>query len=143
MKETAVFLVGSRYFFGGIDGFSCDDSDYVHLMSEWYLPQKSLLFHDGDVDRFLYPDEGLSLIDDCLSAGDPLTAGKFLVRGFCDHIGATLDDVKRLETLFFALDGKHRYETRIYECYVENGGLWLKESQLFEAYEIYKESRGF
>lgn len=141
MVEKKVFLVGSKYFFGTIDGFNGKEEDYVHLMDGWFFSQPALIFRNKGKDVFLYPDKGLQLIEDCIRQNDPLTAGKFLVPEFCDYIGATLEDIKRLETLFYALDEKHRYETFIYECYAKNGGLWLTESQKTAAYEIYKNQR--
>ena len=141
MKEIAKFVVGSCAFFGSIDGFTPHDTDVLYLMDGWELGCDNARIKIDGKDCFLYPDKGLALVDDCLVHGDPLTAGKFLVRGFCDHIGATIEDVKRLETLFFALDEKHRYETHIYECYMKNGGFWLEKKQLFESYDIYKKVR--
>lgn len=141
MIESKVFLVGSNYFFGEIDGFNGKDSDYLHLIDGWFLNQSSALFRDQNVDRFLYPNIGIQLVKECLKEDEPYTAGKFLVPEFCEYIGATIEDVKRLEHLFYALDEKHRYETFIYECYVKNNGLWLTEEQRLKAYEIYKTAR--
>lgn len=140
-EEKAVFCVGSCAFFGKIIGFESKDKDYVHLMDGWFLNQCGVAVKIDGCDRFLYPNKGLALIDDCLKQDDPLTAGKFLVPEFCEYIGATLDDIKRLKPLFERIDEKHRYETFIYECYVKNNGLWLTEEQRLKAYEIYKTAR--
>lgn len=141
MKERAVFLVGSGYFFGAFDNFKSKDKDLLYLMDGWFLKRPSVWFRDKDADMFLYPNIGIRLLKECLKENDPYTAGKFLVPEFCEYIGATIEDVKRLETLFYALDEKHRYETFIYECYVKNNGLWLTEEQRLKAYEIYKTAR--
>lgn len=139
--QTASFVVGSWAFFGNVEGFNSKDKDILCLMDGWFFSQPALIFRNKGKDVFLYPDKGLQLIEDCIKQNDPLTAGKFLVPEFCEYIGATLEDIKRLETLFYALDEKHRYATFIYECYAKNGGLWLTESQKTEAYEIYKKPR--
>lgn len=141
MTEAKIIAVGSCAFFGKIIGFESKDKDYVHLMDGWFLNQCGAAVKIDGCDRFLYPNKGLELIDECLKQDDPITAGKFLVPEFCKYIGATIEDVKRLETLFYALDEKHRYETFIYECYVNNNGLWLTEEQRLKAYEIYKTAR--
>ena len=140
-KEVAVFIVGSNAFFDGMDGFCSEDKDYVHLLDDWFLQSQALMLRKDSSDRFLYPNKGLELIDDCVLQNDPLTAGKFLVPKFCEYIGATVNDIKKLENLFFALDDKHKYETYIYECYVENGGIWLTEKQRMKAFEIYRQYR--
>jgi len=140
-KEVAVFVVGSNAFFDGMDGFCSKDKDYVHLFDDWFPQPQALMLRKDSSDRFLYPNKGLELIDDCIRQNDPLTAGKFLVPEFCEYIGATLNDIKKLENLFFALDDKHKYETYIYECYIKNSGLWLTEKQRIKAFEIYRQYR--
>lgn len=141
VRDVANFVVGSRCFFGGVDGFVSKDTDILYLMEGWCFSSEGARIRENGVDKILYPNKGLELIDDCIRQNDPITAGKFLVPEFCKYIGATIEDVKRLETLFYALDEKHRYETFIYECYVNNNGLWLTEEQRLKAYEIYKTER--
>lgn len=141
MKNIAKFKVGSNAFFKDIEGFVSHDCDILYIMDEWDLNGFSMFIKKKDTDMFLYPNKGLELIDDCIKQNDPITAGKFLVPEFCEYIGATINDIKRLEHLFLSLDNKHKYETYIYKCYVDNNGFWLTKTQLRNAFEIYKKYR--
>lgn len=76
-----------------------------------------------------------------LSSKVPMSAGKFLVKEFCDEIGFTLEHLKKLESVFDRLDDKHKYEKVIYDAYVANGEYSLTDAQRLAAYESYKEVR--
>ncbi len=68
--------------------------------------------------------------------------GKFLVPGFVQEIGFTIEHLKALKPLAEKLDERHRYEKVIYDSYIENGSFELTEEQRSKAYEQYKLARG-
>ena len=57
---------------------------------------------------------------------------------FIKELGITIEDLKRLEPLLECLDEKHKYERIIYFSYIENNDFYLTETQLDQAYKIYK-----
>ena len=91
------------------------------------------LFRDMDKDGF---------IEDAIKSGVPMRAGKFLNKEFSqDHLNMTVQDLKTLDSVFKSMDGKHSYETVIYEAYIANNGFYLTKEQLDAAYAEYKRKR--
>ena len=70
-----------------------------------------------------------------------MRVGKFLVPEFAEYIGLTIDDLKKLDSMFEELDEKHQYEVLIYNSYIDNNGFFLTDEQRDEAYRVYKEAR--
>ena len=141
MKDIYKITVGSEMFFKGIEGFSPHDHDILYIMDEWSFPGTSAMIRKEDTDIFLYPDKGIELINDCIKQNDPITAGKFLVPEFCKYIGASISDITVLAPLFDRMDDKHKYETYIFNCYIQNNDMSLTPVQLDQAYTMYKEAR--
>ena len=141
MKEIQSFQVGSKMFFNEIEGFNSKDSDWLHLMEGWLFEHPSVMMRKGNEEHFLYPDNGISMIEHCLEHEEPITAGKFLSKEFCEYIGSEITYIRKLNPLFDKIDEKHKYEAYIFQCYMENGDIYLTEEQLKEAYRIYQKPR--
>lgn len=113
-------LVGSRYFFGSMDGFKSKNTDYVLLVDEprgfEYVRQTSSSYCLFEWKRM----KPISFVEYTLSRGPAMQLGKFLVPEFCDEIGFTLNHLKMLEPLVEKLDAKRQYEKVIYDAYLAN-----------------------
>lgn len=136
------FLVGSRYFFNNIEGFSSKDEDMLELV---LIPRdfRDMMQIHGKGHccfrwRKMSPQEFIRVTkrNKC-----PMSVGKFLVPEFNKAIGFTIEHLKQLESLVNQLDEKHLYEKVIYEAYLANNDFYLTEKQLLNAYNEYKKYR--
>ena len=136
------YLVGSRAFFSGMEGFSPKDQDFLVLESapldyEWRREQ-----HLRGVCTFFYKIEPpAQMVQRCLNARDALQLCKFLVPEVAVELRMSVDDIRPLETMLPLLDEKHRYYEIIFRAYMTNGSFTLTEAQRLEAYKSYTESR--
>lgn len=143
MRPIKKIRIGSACFFEGrYDDYVAKDWDELQIMDSFVPGRNVLNLKDGKNDVFFVRNmnkEGF--IDDCLSCGVPMRAGKFLVKEFAEHIKLTVNDLRKLDHVFNSMDDKHTYEKVIYEAYLENGGFYLTEEQRNKAYEEYKRKR--
>lgn len=134
-------LVGSTYFFDGMDGFHSKDKDFVQLVDKpngfQYVKQTSGSYCLFQWKR-MSADE---FVEYALAKGPAMQLGKFLVPEFVIEIDFTIAHLRRLKPLVDALDEKHAYERVIYNAYLENGGFRLTAEQREQAYEAYKQAR--
>lgn len=135
-------LVGSTYFFKGLEGFKSKDTDRVVLVDNpvgfKYMRQSS----DGSKCTFeiaRLPKE--VLIEKALQTKTPMLLNRFLVPEFCNEIGFTVDDLEQLRPLCERMDEKHKYLNVIFNAYLENNSFTLTEAQRQAAYEEYKLAR--
>lgn len=136
-------LVGSSVFFNEIEGFQSKDRDYVILVEKpvgydfvrQTTSSKACIFEW----RKMSPER---FVEYSLRRGPAMQLGKFLVPGFVQEIGFTIEHLKALKPLAEKLDERHRYEKVIYDSYIENGSFELTEEQRSKAYEQYKLARG-
>lgn len=136
------YVVGSRAFFSGMEGFRSKDKDYLVLEGNpigynWRREQSL-----RGICTFYYkrlPVE--QLVQRCLGMRDALQLGKFLVPEVAAALEMTIEDIRPLETLLPLLDTKHRYYEIIFRAYIANGSFTLTEAQRLEAYKSYTESR--
>lgn len=144
MRDIKRIIIGSRVFFSGYEDFKSKDTDVIAIMDSFFPGQNSLnmkIPKKGE-DVFLYRNlDKMAFINDTLSSGLPMRAGKFLVPEFIDYIGLTIDDLQLLRPMFEEMDEKHKYEKIIFDSYVKNNSFTLTDEQRMKAYEVYKESR--
>lgn len=144
MKQIAKFTIGSHYFFDGMKNFSPKDKDVLIIVDHWFPKNTNVLnFKDKNGnDVFLYKNmDKNEFIEDTLNSNVPMRCGKFLVKEFSEYIGLTIDDLKKLDTMFQQFqenDPKHLYEKYIYQYYIENGNFEMTQEQLQKVFEIYK-----
>ena len=135
-------LIGSKYFFKDIEGFSSKDIDTLELVDNPLTFKISYQLSGKGKCVFKWkrmtPKEFISV---SLKRNCPMELGKFLVREFCEEIGFTISDLKALRSLRDSLDDKHKYEAVIYDSYIENNGFILTDEQLQKAYNEYKKYR--
>ena len=135
-------LIGSKYFFKDIEGFSSKDIDTLELVDDPLTFKISYQLSGKGKCVFKWkrmtPKEFISV---SLKRNCPMELGKFLVREFCEEIGFTISDLKALRSLRDSLDDKHKYEAVIYDSYIENNGFILTDEQLQKAYNEYKKYR--
>ena len=142
MKTIKKIIMGSSVFFKGIRGYKSKDKDVLAIMDTFIPNKNSLNMKIKDEDVFLYRNMSKhGFIQDALTSGVPMRAGKFLVPEFAEYIHLELEDLKSLEPLFEQMDDAHKYEKIIYDAYMENGSFTLTDEQKKAAYEEYKKLR--
>ncbi|WP_304954033.1 hypothetical protein [uncultured Alistipes sp.] len=135
-------LVGSRAFFGGINGFVSKDCDYLELVENptgfTWRREQSL----RGVCTFRFKKEPVArMVQRTIDSGDALLVGKFLVPEVALAIGATVSDILPLETLLPKLDNCHKYVAVIFDAVKQNNGFWLTTEQRDAAYNAYRQAR--
>lgn len=140
MKQR--FLIGSRAFFKGIDGFKSDNRNMLELHSNPAF-KFGVEQEEARITRvYKYTREPAHImIARAVECGNVLQAGKFLVPEVAHAIGASVQDLKPLEPLFAKLPEKHQWQKTVYNAYVQNGSFSLTDVQLQEAYDKYMSAR--
>lgn len=142
IKVTHTFIIGSSVFFDKMDDFKTKDIDKICLINKSAFGNNIMnIRKNGEDVFFLYYDSKENLIKNTLKTNVPMAIGKFLVPKFAEHIGLTIEDLKRLKPLINKLDKNHYYEKIIYDSYIENNGFYLTDEQLNLAYKEYKKVR--
>lgn len=137
------FIVGSRAFFMGKEGFNPKDEDILCIKDDIdstnpYTRQ----VHFKNKCVFEWKRMPLEeLIEINLKRNDGMVLGKFLVPEFAKEMGMKIEDLKKLKPLVNRLDDKHLYEKIIYDAYLENNEFVLNEEQRTNAYEEYRRVR--
>lgn len=143
MKDIFQYNIGSSVFFADKPGYKVKDLDILYIMDGW-RDSKTNVYNakQGDLDMFLFRNMSKEeFIQDTLSVGLPMRAGKFLVPEFAKYLEMTIEDLRRLQSCFDNMDDKHKYEKVIYDSYVKNGGFFLTEEQREKAYKVYRKYR--
>ena len=139
------FIIGSRAFFEGIDGFESKDTDELWLLTEpLFGKNESFIFKNmkEGKDIILYPPFSKEeIIEYDLKSNDKIKFGKYLVPKFAEYIGLSIKDLKKVSKLMIKLDAKHVYQKIIYNAYISNGNFTLTDEQRQKAYEEYKKAR--
>ena len=140
--ENTKIEVGSRAFFSGIADFASKDHDYVVLIDNPqgfnYRRECSL----RGVDTFEYKRmSAADFVTKTLEYADALAVGKFMVKGFADAIGLTIEQLQQLHLLVEKLDEKHQYEKIIYNYIIDNNTWDIDDITIKAAYDSYKNSR--
>jgi hypothetical protein len=71
----------------------------------------------------------------------PMQLCTFLCPQFCRQVGFTTEHLKKLQPLADAMDAKHVYLSKIFECYIDNGRFSLTSEQRDAIYAEYKKER--
>ncbi len=135
-------LVGSRAFFGSIDGFRSKDRDYLVLTDtpNGFTWRREISMRG--VCTFEYKrDTPAAMVAKTLEVGDPLLIGKFLVPEAAKAIGVTVEDILPLESLLPKLDEKHIYLASLFAAIKSNGSFEITDEQRQVAYELYLSAR--
>ena len=138
MKPLYTFKVGSSVFFQ-----ESKDIDYLIIMDSFIPGKLKMKAQIGNDDIFMYkPDVTKEeFVQELVTSGVNMKAGKFLVPDFCKHIGFTIEDLKKLKPYFYNMDDKHKYEKLIYDAYLENNDFVLTDKQRDSAYQEYRKER--
>ncbi len=143
MKTIKKFIIGSRYFFDKYDDYKVKDNDELHLMDNWIIDATNVLNmrQDGQ-DIFYYRNMSKEeFIQEVLDTKNYLKLGKFLIPEFNKEIGFTIEDLKKIKSLFEHVDDKHKYQISIVKSYINNNDFTLTNEQLDISYNIYKNAR--
>jgi hypothetical protein len=157
MKEKRkAFLTGSAAFFSCYKDYRTSDIDIIELKDNIPNVKTHLSTFDVDVgpsDVFIYckktPEEYIDFLLKELkinelgydSVNKPMHIAAFLTPTFCDEIGFTINDLKKIKPVSEVLDNRHKYLKIIYDYYILNNGFFLTDSQRLEAYTEYKKER--
>lgn len=135
-------LVGSRAFFGGVNGFKSDNRNFVKLVTNSApLRIESKLSVHGNIIYRLLREPASVMVQKAIESGNGLLFGNFLVPAFAKEIGLTIDDLKKLQPLVSKLSSKHNYQAVILSHYIANGSFSLSDEQRNEAYNAYISAR--
>lgn len=138
MKPIKTFIIGSRAFFTGMEGYVPKDLDELNIMDKFPFKGNVLNMKMNGKDVFFFRNmDKEGFIKDTLECGVPMRIGKFLVPEFAAYLGVTIDDLKRLSDIIEKIDEKHLYEKVIYDAYLKNGVFKLTEEQRASAYKEY------
>lgn len=135
-------IVGSTYFFNNIKGFSSKDIDILEIVSSpkdfkysYQLSRKGKCVFKW---KKMSPKKFIKIT---LERNCPMEIGKFLIPEFCKEIGFTIEHLLELKSLVEKLDDKHKYESIIFDSYIENNDFILTQEQLLKSYNEYKKYR--
>lgn len=140
VKVIKEFKVGSSYFFDKFDDFKSKDEDFLLITDNPINSKHKLMgFKIENKDYFIISNLSKeALLDYHINCKTPMLCGKFLIPEVCEFFNITIDDLKQLDSKFKNMDQNHKYETFIYNCYLENNKINLTKEQLLEAYKLYK-----
>lgn len=142
MDTNKRFLIGSRAFFSGFDGFNPKDYDYLSFVEKGNGFTNYCQYTNGRCCSFFWvakpKDE---MIQAALTNGPAMQVGKFLVPNVAAELGLTIQDLEQLRPLIDKLEPRHEYERVIYEAYISNGSFTLTDEQRAAAFEVYKAAR--
>lgn len=140
----AKYIMGSTYFFSCYDDFKSKDIDEIEIIEtnnfKWY---RQLTGQGRCLFQLNKQKNTQDYIEYALQSKLGMVVGKFLIPEFCKEIGFTIKDLPKLRPLIDILDEGHKYEEIIYNSYIENNAFILKEEQRKNAYDCYKNSRGY
>jgi len=143
LKNEGYILVGSRAFFSDMPGFVPHDYDFVKFVA----PNKEFNFLKHEhVDNVCINQIVRMPIQKLIEYMDrmrcPFIAGLFIVPAVATAYGINwLRDYKLLDKYCNKKQKKHAYIRAIYNMYVKNGGMYLTQEQLEQAYKLYKKYR--
>ena len=137
-----VYTMGSSYFFSQYPDFTPGDIDTIEIIDTDRFKQTRQLTGQGIcIFQLKRHKDKQEYIDWALKSNLGMVVGKFLIPGFCQEIGFTVEDLLQVKPLIDILDDKHKYEEIIYNSYLANGDFVLTDEQRAAAYKSYKESR--
>lgn len=143
LKEKNYTLVGSRYFFTGIEGFTPHDYDFVKIVDRIKVPGKKYLHAhiDGVCVNNIQKMKPEELIE-YAKINTPFLVCAILTPSICEEIGFNFfRDHKEIIPLLKRLPNKYSYYTVIYNSYLKNGKMKLTNEQRQQAYLQYLKYR--
>lgn len=142
--ENKRFLIGSKAFFSGMEGFEPKDSDFLTLVKTGNGFSHFYQMTDGTCCHYIFIRKSKKeMIDYALNNGPAMQVGKFLVPAVATELKLTIQDLKKLKPLITKLDVEHIYEEAIYEAYIENNGFFLTDEQRQKAFGLYMAARPY
>ena len=140
----AKYIMGSTYFFSCYDDFKSKDIDEIEIIETNNFKWCRQLTGQGRCLFQLNKQKNTEdYIEYALQSKLGMVVGKFLIPEFCKEIGFTIKDLQKLKPLIDILDEEHKYEEIIYNSYIENNDFVLKKEQRKNAYDCYKNTRGY
>lgn len=138
------FIVGSKAFFEGMEGFHSIDTDILVLVDKpqgfEHYSQRSICGRNVYEWARKPKKDFIAYAKRAVASG--LEYGKFIVPEFAEELGLTIADLIGLYNIFSKkIDAKYDYQRVITDAYIANKGFVLSDAQRAEAYESYKAAR--
>lgn len=147
--QNEKYLIGSRSWFEGKEGFNPHDIDYISFVDksdDLNFTWKETYFHDG-IDDFTYvkyPPE--KMLEMCLRLKDFILAGAFLHEEIANLFNISIEQLPLLRPIIeISIHKKnlkkHDYVLMILDFIVQNNSWDLTPEQLDQAYQNYLDTR--
>lgn len=124
------------------------DYDTLMILDKWpeYVEDTRFSCRKEKSDLFFLKEQNKEqYINEILQISEQTYASRvchFMVPEFVNHIGLTIEDLKRVESVVRLLENtRHKWYCVIYDAYIKNNGFYLTEEQKQEAYNVYKTAR--
>lgn len=137
-----MYIVGSKAFFEGLEGFVPSDTDIVKFNER---ERTNLIRYRDNNKSFFCWNSNLrkqGIKEHVLKTEDYMYLGMFLVPEIAKYLEITIEDIKELQEYFHKCDYKHQYLAIICDSYIENNDFTLTNEQRLKAYNLYRTTRG-
>lgn len=144
LKEKNYTLVGSRYFFTGIEGFTPHDYDFCKIVDKIKIEGKKYIHKhiDGVCINNIQKMEFEEFINCARIPNNGFIVCHILIPSICEEIGFNFfRDHKELIPILKRLPNKYSYYIIIYNSYLKNGKMKLTNEQRQQAYLQYLKYR--
>lgn len=143
LKEKNYMLVGSRYFFTGIEGFTPHDYDFLKIVDKIKIIGKRYMHtHIDGVCVNNVENMSAEEIIKYARSNNPFLGCTLLIPEFCDEIGCNFfNHHEDILPLIKKLPKKYSYYIVIYNSYLKNGKMKLTNEQRQQAYLQYLKYR--
>jgi hypothetical protein len=140
LKEKNYTLVGSRYFFTGIEGFTPHDYDFIKIVDKIKIEGKQYIHTHifgvcvNNIERMNVEE----LIKYSKNNNNPFIVVSLLIPELCEEIGCNFFNYHKLILpLLKKLPKRYSYYIVIYNSYLKNGKMKLTNEQRQQAYLQY------
>lgn len=143
LKEKKYMLVGSRYFFTGIDGFTPHDYDFLKIVDK--IKVKGERYIHTHIDGVCVNNMERMNVEEIIkyARSNNIYCGvSLLYPEFCGEIGCNFFNYhKQVLPLLKKLPKRYSYYIVIYNSYLKNGKMKLTNEQRQQAYLQYLKYR--
>lgn len=137
-----MYVVGSKAFFEGLEGFVPSDTDIVKFNER---ERTNLIRYRDNNKSFFCWNSNLGkqgIKEHIFKTKDYMYFGMFLIPEIVKYLEIIIEDIKELQEYFHKCDYKHQYLAVICDSYIENNDFTLTDEQRLKAYNLYRTTRG-
>lgn len=143
LKEKNYTLVGSRYFFTGVEGFTPHDYDFIKIVDKIKIPDKRYIHtHINGVCVSNIERMNAEELIKYSRTNNPMLANTFLIPELCEMLGFNFFNYSEIIlSLLKKQPKRYSYYIVIYNSYLKNGKMKLTNEQRQQAYLQYLKYR--